>query len=112
MGNVDQNQSGSAPILPIDVPTDPVADDASAWDRWFPPEAAEQGLRTPFATDERSSIVSLAVPDADGLEAALREHGVVAAVRGDFLRLSFHFFNDEGDVECALAAIADAGRRR
>ena len=46
MGNVE-NQSGSAPILPIDVPTDPAAGDASTWDHWFPPEAAQQGVRTP-----------------------------------------------------------------
>jgi hypothetical protein len=64
MGNADQNQSGSAPILPIDVPTDPAAGDASAWDRWFPPEAAQQGMRTP------SGAVPVVSPSASPMGAA------------------------------------------
>src|SRR5688572_11842908 len=63
MGNADQNQSGPAPILPIDVPTDPAAGDAS-WDRWFPPEAAQQGMRTP------SGAVPVVSPSASPVGAA------------------------------------------
>jgi selenocysteine lyase/cysteine desulfurase len=54
-----------------------------------------------------SQIVGVAVPDANGLSERLREHHVVAAVRGGFLRIGFHAFNDEGDVERGLAALAE-----
>lgn len=70
---------------------------------------AARGVAASFPPAERSQIVSLEVPDATALEAALAERGVVAAVRHGRLRLSFHFFNDEHDVERALAALADSG---
>jgi len=56
---------------------------------------------------ERSSILSVEREgvDPDHLEAALREAGVVAAVRGGRLRLSLHGYNDESDVERLLAAL-------
>lgn len=62
---------------------------------------------------ERSAIISL---ERDGvepavLEARLRAAGVVAAVREGRLRLSFHCYNDETDLERLLSALApDAGR--
>jgi len=57
--------------------------------------------------EERSSIISV---ERDGvapepLEAALRDVGVVAAVREGRLRLSLHGYNDESDVERLLAAV-------
>ncbi len=77
--------------------------------------AFREGLRAldlaPLVPESQASqIVALRVPDAPALETALAEAGVVGAVRDGFLRLSFHFFNDESDVETALAALADAVR--
>lgn len=75
--------------------------------------SAGLGRELPFPPAEHSQIVALEVPDAPRLGRALAERGVVAAVRGGFLRLACHFFNDESDVERAVAAIADAtGPRR
>jgi selenocysteine lyase/cysteine desulfurase len=64
------------------------------------------GLEPLFGPEESSQIVGLRVPDPDGVRAALEREGVVAAVRGGYLRVSFHCFNDEGDVERALRALA------
>jgi selenocysteine lyase/cysteine desulfurase len=52
-----------------------------------------------------SQIVGVPVPDPDGVRHRLAERRVIAAVRGGFLRLGFHAFNDERDVEAALAAL-------
>ena len=50
-----------------------------------------------------SAIVSADVPDgADRLERA----GIVAALRGGRLRVSWHVYNTEGDVDLALEALA------
>jgi selenocysteine lyase/cysteine desulfurase len=58
--------------------------------------------------DAPSQIVGVDVPDADALRARLREHRVTASVRGGFLRLGFHGFNTEDDVEVALKALGTA----
>lgn len=63
------------------------------------------GLEASFAEAESSQIVGLRVPDPEKVKARLREGGVVAAVRGAFVRVAFHFFNDESDVERALKAL-------
>lgn len=52
-----------------------------------------------------SHIVALNVPDPVGLKKRLAENRVEAAVRGGLLRLGFHAFNDESDVEAALGAL-------
>ncbi|MEM1206361.1 MAG: aminotransferase class V-fold PLP-dependent enzyme [Acidobacteriota bacterium] len=63
------------------------------------------GLQPLFDGPERSQIVSLRVPDPDAVQRALQGEGVVAAVRGEYLRTAFHFFNDESDVDRALTAL-------
>lgn len=50
-----------------------------------------------------SAIVSLAVDD--GAAAAMRAAGVAAATRAGRLRLSFHVYNDQADVDAALEAV-------
>jgi selenocysteine lyase/cysteine desulfurase len=35
----------------------------------------------------------------------MKAHRVLAAVRGGFLRLGFHAFNNEDDVDAALEAL-------
>ena len=70
---------------------------------------AERGYRVISSgrEGERSSILSFerAGVEPNRLEAALREAGVVVAVREGRLRLSFHCYNDESDVDRLLAAL-------
>jgi selenocysteine lyase/cysteine desulfurase len=68
-----------------------------------------KGLKTttPDNWAERAQIVSVLVPDADGLMTSLREkHRVVTNVKDGALRLSMSFFNNEEDIERAVHAIA------
>jgi len=67
---------------------------------------SDVGLAPLFTPEESSQIIGLRVPDPDGVRAALEREQVVAAVRGGYLRVSFHCFNDESDVERALKALA------
>lgn len=57
---------------------------------------------------ERSAILSVerAGVDPRELEAGLRAAGAVVAVREGRLRLSFHCYNDEADLDRLLAALA------
>lgn len=66
--------------------------------------ARSRGFRL-VPEERRSHIVAVSVPDPDALLVRLRERGVTAAVRGGFLRLGFHGFNDAGDVDAALGAL-------
>lgn len=52
-----------------------------------------------------SQVVGVAVPDPDAVRDRLAARNVVGAVRGGFLRLGFHGFNDARDVEAGLAAL-------
>ncbi len=68
-----------------------------------------KGLRTetPAAWAERAQIINVVVPEAGGLMDVLREkHGVIVNVKDDRLRLSMSFFNNEGDIDKAVGAIA------
>ncbi len=58
-----------------------------------------------FDEHESSPIVAVHVPEPERVKASLAAAGVVAAVRSGYLRTSFHFFNDENDVDRALAAL-------
>jgi selenocysteine lyase/cysteine desulfurase len=46
------------------------------------------------------------VPAPDDVTDRLASAGLRAAVRAGRLRLSFHLYNDESDVEAALRALA------
>lgn len=52
-----------------------------------------------------SPIVRIQVDDADGAAERLRESGIACSVRGGSVRLSFHLYNDQEDVELAVAAL-------
>lgn len=56
--------------------------------------------------DAPSQVVGMAIDDPDAVRARLKDQGIIGAVRGGFLRLGFHAFNDESDVEAALRALA------
>lgn len=58
--------------------------------------------------DAPSQTVAVRVADPDALVRALARRRVVAAVRGGRVRLGFHAFNDEADVEAALRALGRA----
>jgi selenocysteine lyase/cysteine desulfurase len=53
-----------------------------------------------------SAIVSASVPDADRL---LARAGLRAASRAGSLRVSFHLYSTEADVDLALEALSGAG---
>jgi selenocysteine lyase/cysteine desulfurase len=67
--------------------------------------AREAGFRV-VPEDAPSQIVGVSIDDPDGARARLKDLGVMAAVRGGFLRLGFHAFNEDGDVKTALAALS------
>jgi selenocysteine lyase/cysteine desulfurase len=59
------------------------------------------------AEEVPSQIVGVQVPDPAAVRRRLLEQKVIAAVRGGSLRLGFHAYNDESDVETALRALGD-----
>ena len=75
--------------------------------RAFREEASSRGFRL-VPEDAPSQVVALEVPDARALQARLKEHRVIAAVRSGFLRLGFHGYNNERDLETALDALGKA----
>lgn len=60
----------------------------------------------PFPEDERSPVVAVSLPDPEAAIVRLSAAGVVVARRADSVRLSFHVFNNESDVDRALEAMA------
>ncbi|MDQ3990850.1 MAG: aminotransferase class V-fold PLP-dependent enzyme, partial [Actinomycetota bacterium] len=69
--------------------------------------AAARGLGL-VPREAPSQIVGVAVSDPDAVREELRRRGVLGSVRGGLLRLGFHAFNDEADVEAAVAALPRA----
>ena len=62
-------------------------------------------VATPENPAERSSLVVLRSTDAAALVGRLATHGVIASSRGTGLRVSFHAYNNEQDVDAVLAAL-------
>ncbi len=60
-------------------------------------------LRLP---EPESPIVRFQVANADEAARNLHDAGIACAVRGGSVRLSFHLYNDEQDVDLAVAALA------
>jgi selenocysteine lyase/cysteine desulfurase len=56
--------------------------------------------------EPESPIVRFQVANADEAARNLVEAGIACAVRAGSVRLSFHLYNDEQDVELAVAALA------
>ena len=55
--------------------------------------------------EPESPIVRFRVADAEAAAANLQEAGIACAVRAGSVRLSFHLYNDENDVELAASAV-------
>jgi selenocysteine lyase/cysteine desulfurase len=67
----------------------------------------ERAIETePFPEAERSPVVALTLSDPEATMARLSAAGVIGARRADGVRLSFHVFNNEADVDRALEALA------
>lgn len=71
-------------------------------------ERGFEGL-TPDEPAQRSALVVLRSDHAQDLAGRLAGHGVIASARGSGLRVSFHAYNNEEDVDRVLAAL-DAER--
>ena len=69
--------------------------------------ALELGLPQPA-----SPILRLGVEAADAAVSNLRGAGVACSARAGSVRVSFHLYNDDADVELAVGALAGTGVRR
>ncbi|MBB4688046.1 aminotransferase class V-fold PLP-dependent enzyme [Amycolatopsis jiangsuensis] len=69
-------------------------------------EAGER-LRSPVDEARRGPLVALADDDPDALAAFLAERRIVCSARGDVLRMSLHYYNDESDLDTVVRAIAE-----
>jgi selenocysteine lyase/cysteine desulfurase len=69
--------------------------------------AAARGfvVRTPAEPDRRGPLVVVQSLDAPALVARLAARGIVASCRGNGLRVSFHAYNHEADVDAVVAAL-------
>ncbi|MGI8714878.1 MAG: hypothetical protein ACR2NR_17210 [Solirubrobacteraceae bacterium] len=63
----------------------------------------------PVGNGSPSHIVSARVPDAESLISSLEAAGIRALALGDRLRVGFHYFNDERDVDAVLGARPQEG---
>jgi selenocysteine lyase/cysteine desulfurase len=73
--------------------------------------AVERGLDvlTPREPSQRGALVVLRTTDGQALATRLAARGVIASARGSGLRISFHAYNNDADVDAVLAAL-DAER--
>lgn len=62
-------------------------------------------VRTPERSDQRGALVVVQSVDAPLLVSRLADYGVVASCRGNGLRVSFHAYNNEADVDAVISAL-------
>lgn len=72
--------------------------------------AAGEITRSPKDDALRGPQVALYDPDTYGLNAYLKHRSIIASPRGEVIRLSFHYYNDETDVTRVVRAVADYRR--
>lgn len=70
----------------------------------FRAEAQRRGFEL-VPEEVPSQITAVRVPDPEAVRARLEAQNVIAAVRGGWLRLGFHAYNDESDLTIALEAL-------
>jgi len=54
---------------------------------------------SPRPREQRAGITLIALPDHRKVVERLRERGVLAAARGDYIRLAVHYYNSEADID-------------
>jgi len=62
-------------------------------------------VRTPFEVDRRGPLVVVHTLDAPALVQRLAARGIVASCRGNGLRVSFHAYNTDADVDAVAGAL-------
>jgi len=62
-------------------------------------------VRTPVEPARRGPLVVVQSVDAPQLVARLAERGIIASSRGNGLRISFHAYNNDTDVDAVIAAL-------
>ena len=62
-------------------------------------------VRTPASPARRGALVVVQSLDAPALVARLAERDIVASARGNGLRISFHAYNNEADVDTVMVAL-------
>ena len=60
---------------------------------------------TPRADDRRGGMIAIRASDSRGLSQALMERDIVTSHRDDNLRASFHFYNNEQDIDVLISAL-------
>jgi selenocysteine lyase/cysteine desulfurase len=73
-------------------------------------EARGFQVRTPADPARRGPLVVVQSVDAPALVARLATHGLVASSRGNGLRVSFHAYNNEADVDAVVTALEAESR--
>lgn len=66
-------------------------------------------VRTPRRQDERGPLVVLEVADADRVAIALAAEGILCSARSGGLRVAFHYYNTEEDVDRLVDALDRLG---
>lgn len=74
--------------------------------------AAGEVTRSPKDDALRGPQVALHDADPHALEAFLESRSIIGSPRGDVVRLSFHYYNDESDVARAVQAVAEYRKTR
>jgi len=59
-------------------------------------------VASPLDPEQKGSTTAILVPDAHGVEAALKKRGIIAAARGEMIRIAPHFFTTREDIEATL----------
>jgi selenocysteine lyase/cysteine desulfurase len=62
-------------------------------------------VRTPAAPDRHGPLVVLQSVDGPALVTQLAGRGIIASCRGNGLRVSFHAYNTDGDVDAVISAL-------
>jgi selenocysteine lyase/cysteine desulfurase len=62
---------------------------------------------TPRQPERRGAMIAVPSRDSVGLSNRLAERDIVTSSRDANLRASFHYYNDEADIEAFIAAMAD-----
>ena len=64
---------------------------------------------TPDESSRRAGITTFEADAADRIASRLRESGVIVAVREGRVRVSTHYYNNEGDLERLLQSLPPPG---